>query len=317
MNAPSLVWTVFLAAVLTGCARDAAEIPAEPRVPEDRSERIEVAGTELFVRQVGDGPPLIVVHGGPVLDHGYLYEPLLPLAAEHELVFYDQRLSGRSSGTTPEGSMSIARMVDDIEAVRVSRGLERVDVLGHSWGGFLAALYAARHPDRVRRLILVSPMAPTSDLRFEEEMAARGRMDESDAAAMEEVRASDAFQQQTPEGIAAMLRASFRSQFADPALASRLEFEIPADYVDRSARWGALFPELQSYDLSDELAGIRAPTLLVYGDAEVGAGYGGPAWEAAIPGASLETIPGAGHFPFLEEPHAFMDRIDLFLDAGR
>lgn len=278
---------------------------------------LSVDGTELYVRRVGDGPPAIVVHGGPMLDHGYLYDALLPLATQHELTFFDQRVSGRSSPTTPDGSMSISQLVRDIEAIRVDEGMERVDLIGHSWGGFLAALYAARHPERVRRLVLISPMAPTSDLRFEEEMAARGRMTADDAAEMEEIRASDDFQQQTPAGIARMLRASFRSSFAHPELADELDLFVPEDYSARSATFGEIFPELQSYDVLPEMSAVRAGTLIVYGEEEPGADIGGAAWRAAIPGASLSTFVDAGHFAFLEQPHDFLDRIDVFLDTGR
>ena len=317
MTSPFTRLTVTATVLLTACAPESAEPPSEPLVPQDRTELVDVAGTELFVRTVGSGPPAIVVHGGPVLDHGYLYDALLPLAAEHELIFFDQRLSGRSSAEVPAGSMTIDRLVEDIEAIRAREGMERVDLVGHSWGGFLAALYAARHPDRVRRLVLVSPMAPTSDLRFEEEMAERQRVTPETMAAMDEVRASEAFQQQTPEGIERMLKASFRTGFVDPELADELSFHIEPDYTARSERFGALFPELQAYDVLGEMASVTAATLVVYGAAEPGAEIGGTAWAEAIPGASLTTIPSAGHWSFIEQEHEFLDRVDVFLDVGR
>ncbi len=286
-------------------------------VPEDRSEMLATGDTELFVRAEGSGPPVIVVHGGPLLDHGYLEPWLRPLAADHRLVFYDQRLSGRSSAEAPPESITLERFVDDLEAVRAAGDYPRVDVIAHSWGGLIATLYAARYPERVRRLVLVGPMAPSAELRLEEELAQRERLRPQDLEAMEEVRATPAFQAQSPEGIEAMLRARFRSEFGDPSLADSLDFHIEDDYLLRSERFGALFPELERYDVTGALQAITARTLIVFGDREPGAEIGGAALAAGIPNATLRRISHSGHFPFVEQPFEFIDVVDAFLDNGR
>lgn len=275
-----------------------------------------VNGTELFVRRVGGGEPLMVVHGGPVLDHGYLVEPLRPLGDDFELVFYDQRLSGRSAGTVDSASVTLGNFVADIESIRSELGLGRVHLLGHSWGGLLAALYALEHPDRLRSLVLVSPMAPSAELWQREEKAARGRTAPDDTAGMGALRSSEAFRAGEPAAIERMLRMSFRGQFADPSDASSLDFHIGEDYRQRSRQFGYLMSELSSYDLTDRLPRLEVPTLLVYGDVEVGADVGADTLRSLLPRASMEVIPGAGHFSFVERPEAFLRLVRDFLGRG-
>ena len=96
----------------------------------------------LFCRDVGEGPPIVVVHGGPDFDHFYLLPELDRLAGAFRLIYYDQRGRGLSAaGVRPE-DVSIASELDDLDLVRRHFGLETVAVLGHSWGGVLAMEYA-------------------------------------------------------------------------------------------------------------------------------------------------------------------------------
>jgi proline iminopeptidase len=107
---------------------------------------------DLFLREVGAGRPILVLHGGPDFDHTYLRPELDVLAGSFRLVFYDQRGRGRSGN----GDVSLVSELADADAVRAEAGAERVAVLGHSWGGLLAAEYAVRHPERVSHLILLN-----------------------------------------------------------------------------------------------------------------------------------------------------------------
>ena len=123
-----------------------------------------INGTRLFVHREGVGEPAIVIHGGPVLDHGYLQPYLAPLGDELEIVFYDQRLSGRSDGVVDNASVRLDTFVDDIEALRQALGLERVHLIAHSWGGLLAMKYATAHSSQLRSLVLLNPMPSTAAL---------------------------------------------------------------------------------------------------------------------------------------------------------
>src|SRR5206468_3820024 len=147
---------------------------------------VAVNGVRLYTRRVGDGPPVVVLHGGPGAHHDYLLPQYDRLARGRSLIYYDQRGGGRSpvGRDVPVGWQE---HVADLEALRARSGLERLTLLGYSWGGLLAVLYALKHPDRVERLALVSSAPVTAawrdefERRFAERMAqpwiARSRAD--------------------------------------------------------------------------------------------------------------------------------------------
>ena len=123
---------------------------------------VDLDGGRLYGREVGDGDPtIVVVHGGPDFDHGYMLPEMDALAASFRLVYYDQRGRGRSTLACKPDSVTIQSEVDDLDAIRSQLGLDQIVVLGHSWGGLLAMEYAIRHRDRVSHLVLVNT-APVS-----------------------------------------------------------------------------------------------------------------------------------------------------------
>src|SRR6059036_1562492 len=135
---------------------------------------VELDGVRLFTRRAGDGPPVVVLHGGPGAHHDYLLPQYDRLALGRTLLYYDQRGGGRSPvpRDTPVGWRE---HVQDLEAIRVELGLDRLTLCGYSWGGLLAVLYFLEHPERVERLALVSPASVTAAYRkqFEDEFARR------------------------------------------------------------------------------------------------------------------------------------------------
>jgi proline iminopeptidase len=299
--------------------------------PDDRARRaagpggawsdtlLAVNGTRLFVHREGavgtDAPPLVVIHGGPVLDHGYLPPHLAPLGRDFELIYYDQRLSGRSDGVVDSVSVRLQTFVDDLEAVRVALGHDPIDIVAHSWGGLIAMAYAVEHRDRVRRLVLVSPMAPTAALWREEQRAQAERMTAADTAGLGALMADPALQAREPSAVEAALKHSFRSQFVDPTGAAQLAFHIEPDYSARSRQFTFMLPDLTTYDLVGALATLPVPTLVVYGEAEVGASIGGAALAAALPDVQVVEIERAGHFAFIERPERFLTVVRTFLEA--
>jgi proline iminopeptidase len=118
-------------------------------------------GTRLFYRKVGQGNELVVfLHGGPGLsigDGGYDMEPL---AQGRTVLMYDQRGGGRSEIVTDPKLLTPEYHVRDLEALRQHFKIERLKLVGLSWGAGLAALYAEEYAERVERLLLVSPMPP-------------------------------------------------------------------------------------------------------------------------------------------------------------
>src|SRR5688572_5018500 len=118
-------------------------------------------GVRLFYKVVGEGPDtLVVVHGGPGNSLSSVEPDYAPLAARRRVIYYDQRGGGRSDLIADDNKLSLAHHIADLDAVRAHFGLERMKLLGNSWGGLLAAAYAAAHPDRVERLVLQDSAPP-------------------------------------------------------------------------------------------------------------------------------------------------------------
>jgi proline iminopeptidase len=288
-----------------------------PRSDQPREQLLSVNGTELFVKRIGRGEPIIVIHGGPVLEHGYLLPHLAPLAEQYEVVFFDQRLSGRSAGRVDSASVRLSAFVEDIEAIRAALALERVHVIGHSWGGLLAMAYALDHQDRVQSLTLLNSM-PASASIWQREEAAQAALetpaDSVDAAAL---RATAAYRARDPAAIAAMLGISFRQLFADRAQADRLRLYVPPDYGERARQFGHIGTDLAEFDYTPRLGALLVPTLIVYGDLEPAATMSGPALQSAIRQSELEVISNAGHFPFVEQSTATLRVVRSFLASRR
>ncbi len=113
-------------------------------------------GTDLAYHVFGEGIPVICLPGGPMRDSVYLGE-LGGLSAHRQLIVVDLRGTGQSAIPENAASYRCDRLVDDVEALREHLGLDRLDLLAHSAAANLAALYVTRYPERVSKLVLVTP----------------------------------------------------------------------------------------------------------------------------------------------------------------
>ncbi len=232
-------------------------------------------------------------------------------------MFFDQRLSGRSAPAVDESTVRLSTFAADIEALRVELGLGPIHLMAHSWGGLLALRYALDHGEHLRSLVLLDSMAASSTLWREEEQRVAEKVTEEDRAERQAIVESEAFATRRPEAIEKLLKLSFAAQFHDPAKVEDLDLYVPEDYSERSRRFAALGPELESFDFHGELAGLEVPTLVLYGASEPGAALGGAALHEALPNSELVLLPDAGHFPFIEQRDAFLAAVRQFLSASR
>src|SRR5688572_22609042 len=129
--------------------------------PAIREGYIPVEKAGLYYREIGQGQPIIVLHGGPSFDHNYLLPDMDRLSDSFRLIYYDQRGRGKSAGNVKPEDVTIESEIEDMESLRDYFQLASVALLGHSWGALLAMEYALRHPERVSHLILMNT-APAS-----------------------------------------------------------------------------------------------------------------------------------------------------------
>jgi pimeloyl-ACP methyl ester carboxylesterase len=114
------------------------------------------ADPQLYVREFGEGPELVVIlHGGWGAEHGGLLEAVKDLKARYRFVMYDQRGSLRSPA--PDASITFDRHVEDLELLRKELQVETLNLAGHSMGAVLASAYASKYPQRIKRLTLLAP----------------------------------------------------------------------------------------------------------------------------------------------------------------
>ena len=254
---------------------------------------------------------LLVLHGGPGADHRYLLPQMLALAEDHELVFYDQRGGGQSKTDDPT-PITWETHVVDLAGVIAELRLAPPEIVGYSWGGLLAMLYAIEAPERgypsPTSLILIDPAPITRRHReqFEAEFARRQQgaaiqaMRSELAASGLRERDPDAYRQRGFElGVA--------GYFADPARAHDLTPFRVVGRVQQSV-WGSL----ADFDLTARLARAAIPTLIVHGR-EDPIPLESSALAADALGARLVVLDHAGHVPYVEQPQSLFDAVRDFL----
>ncbi|HVA18031.1 MAG TPA: alpha/beta fold hydrolase, partial [Candidatus Dormibacteraeota bacterium] len=125
---------------------------------------VDAHGVMIYYMMVGRGAPLLILHGGPGASHDYFLPYLLPLARHNELVFIDERGSGRSSKLSDPSGYTVENMVEDAEDVRQALHLGKITLLGHSAGGVLAQAYALKYQRNLTHLILCSTFPSTKQM---------------------------------------------------------------------------------------------------------------------------------------------------------
>lgn len=248
-------------------------------------------GCHLWATATGDGPPLLLCHGGPgVWD---MFADVAAMLSDRlRVIRWDQRGCGRSDR---RGPYSMARTVADLDAVRRHFGLDRMALLGHSWGAQLALRYALDHPDRVSRLVYVSGVGLGWDWHpvYKRNLDAR-----CDPAWLAEVDGRELAVRQWMADFADSSRArEYAERMATPWFEVNYECNAILRAEDREL-WqeSVLIPQCQA---------LPVPTLIVVGAQDIRPRWSVDSLEKALPLATRVTLPDAGHVPWIEAPDEF------------
>jgi proline iminopeptidase len=277
---------------------------------------IEVDNAKLFCRVMGDGAPLIVIHGGPGCSQNYLLPTMAKLAEHHQVVFYDQRGSGNSMGPVDENTITLNSFIDDIEAVRQAFHYEKISILGHSWGGHLAMLYAIRYPEHVDRLILVGSAAATSS-DFAQFMQEWERRLSSHMEELKHISQPAAFLSGDPELNAEFIKIIFRTYAFNSHDVNRLNLISSATANVNGRKTNSLLNEgylARFFDLTEGLCNLKCPTLISHGDSDPIPVQTAQHTHASIQGSKLVILKECGHFPYVEKPEQFFAEIQAFFE---
>jgi pimeloyl-ACP methyl ester carboxylesterase len=272
---------------------------------------ISIRGASLFVKVIGQGYPLVLMHGGPGLDHTSLL-PLQPCADQFTQVFYDHRCNGRSTGTDGS-SMTWENLTADADALRQTLGFDKWAVLGHSFGGMVALEYALRYPQRLSHLLLMDTCGDTWWVQHNapEILAKRGY----NAAAVQAARRFFTGQL-TPNEFFPITMKFARAYYANSSLWTMVRCALMG--LDLKARpEAAIFGYsklLPGWTVMDRLSEINVPTLVLAGrDDFLFPPEHQVALAGGIPNAQLQIIERAGHEAPSERPAEVIRAIRDFM----
>jgi proline iminopeptidase len=279
---------------------------------------LDVPGGRVWYRQIGNGPgvPLLALHGGP----GGLscrFQSLAPLADERPVIFYDQLGSGRSDHPADTTLWNVDRFVAEVDAVRRGLGLDSVHLLGHSWGGALAAEYLiAAKPAGVVSVILSSPLLSTPQwiadanvLRGELPPALRAVLDSNEAKGTID----------SPEYAAVTDSFYARHVRRLPVAPEPLCDGVSGNDTIYRRMWGPTefrsTGSLRTWDRSADLDELHLPVLLVAGEFDEARPSTLERFRATMPDARLVVIPGSAHSTYREQPAVYIAAVREFLHA--
>jgi proline iminopeptidase len=273
--------------------------------------------TQLRYRSAGSGPPIVFLSGGPGFDVDYMSPVAQFFPAGYSKILFDQRGTGRSrAGEETAARMTLRVAVDDLDALRTHLKQERLFLVGHSWGGMLAMTYAAAHPERIDRLILIGSGGPTLEFGtwFNDNISSRLHPQDVEARAYWE--SASKLGVDPVKAATGMVRAILPAYFFDRAQALAFAAEV---------KDGSYHPEVntllsedmqRAYDLRPGLRKLGRPVLIVQGHQDPIGDKTAEDIHALIARSRLAFIDKAGHFPWIERPDEFRRIITAFLSGG-
>jgi proline iminopeptidase len=294
-------------------------------------------GIQLHYFAVGDGPPVLVVHGGPGMPFAEAMPALRSLENDYTFYYYDQRGAGKS--TRPfdrfatgsyynnmielERTLGIGAQIADIERVRRLLGVERLTIIGHSFGAFLATLYACEFPERVEAMVLVAPanllVLPNPDAGLFEAIAAhlpadyRREYEQFLKTYMDygklfsESEAVWAERNRTMGRYFLIAAGQEPGQEADKRSPTNGGWMVQAMYLSMGKR----------HDYRSALAAVTAPVLVVHGENDLIPLAASESYVKCLPNARLHVLRDAGHFTFQKLPDGFGEAVRGFLSEHR
>jgi proline iminopeptidase len=274
---------------------------------------ISIRGVSLFVQVMGQGYPLVLMHGGPGLDHTSLLA-LRPCADQFTLIFYDHRCNGRSEGADVS-SMTWENLAADAEALRQTLGFDKWAVLGHSFGGMVALEYALRYPASLSHLLLMDTCGDTWWVQHNapEILAKRGYSTAAVQAARRFFNGQLMPKEVFPASIKFARAYNYNSSLWAMAREVVSGFHLKMRPEATIFGYRQLFP---GWTVMDRLGEIKVPTLVMAGRDD----FQFPpehqvALAGGIPNAQLEIIERAGHAAPTERSAKVIQAVRDFMAA--
>ena len=283
----------------------------------------------------GSGRNVLVVHGGPGMPFREPMAGLAPLTGAYRFNYYDQRGCGKSTRpidtfssqnmyenmTNLDKTLGLGAQIADIERVRQILGEEKLILIGHSWGGFLASLYAAEFPEHVEKLILISPanslVMPSPEADSDLFASVRTKLPEDKQAEY------DAFMKDYMDFNKLFTRSeqdliNMDAKFGEYYISvvnlpedTSIEQGEPGGWMT----WGMYVSMGQRHDYRDLMRKVTAPVLVIHGSDDLQSEKASRLYSDTFPNSTFKVIQSVGHFSFQEKPEEFSRIVTEFLQA--
>lgn len=303
---------------------------APPEQPDDEHVWTVEEDIQLHHFSAGEGRDVLIVHGGPGYPYAESWPGLEPLTDDYQFHYYDQRGCGQSTRPidtfssnntyenmkTLEQTLGISAQLADIERIRRILGQEKLILVGHSFGGFLASLYAAEFPEHVEGMVLLVPanvlVMPQKDGGLFEEMGERlpaEMQEEYEAYLKEYLSFKDIFSKSEADLIA--MNQEFGKYY-------QAVMEAPMPEQGQPGGWmvQAMYLSMgRRHDYRGALQEVEAPVLIIHGAEDLQPEGASRAYADAFPNARVRVVEDAAHFVFLDQPGLFSAIVGEFLDG--
>jgi proline iminopeptidase len=290
---------------------------------------VDVHGLFLYYTEVGEGQPLIVLHGGPGGSHNYFFPYLMPLARTNRLIFMDERGSGRSGKLEDPSGYTVENMAEDVEALRQALGLRSITLLGHSFGGVVAQAYALKYQKNLSRLILANTFDSTRELN-QVWTNLKTKIDPEHLQRIEALEKDGLFNKGKP-----WEHGRYTAEYAElawgwayypymyenhpnPNYNPLSNLGIAWDvYREMSGSNGEFIIDgnMTSVEYAEKLRTLRIPTLIVAGEHDAWSLQMSEEMHSNILGSQLAVLPKSKHMTFVDQTEMFNNIVDAFVHS--
>ncbi|MGL1890814.1 MAG: alpha/beta fold hydrolase [Spirochaetaceae bacterium] len=270
-----------------------------------------INGVNLYFKTIGKGIPIIVVHGGPGLAHNYLFTYFSQLCDQYQIIFYDQRACGLSTGDETEKDITMENFIEDIEGIRKAFGIDKVNLIGQSYGGLITLSYAVKYPQNMGSLLILESAAanPESDIQFE--LIIDKRKSQFDKTQLSKFENELEFSNAKSEIMKKYFMILFKYYFFDESFLSELSLDYLTDkMVDKLFLSGRCIKS--DPNLLKLLPIIKCPTLIIHGDYDPIPVEDIRLIHNAIVQSQFIIIKDCGHFAHIEKQSQYFNEIRKF-----
>jgi pimeloyl-ACP methyl ester carboxylesterase len=273
-------------------------------------------GVRLYYRKLGSALQTVLIPNGI-----YLCDDFERLAGGRTLIFYDVRNRGYSDTITDTSKTArgILHDVDDLDTVRRHFGVERADLIGHSYIGLMVALYAMKYREHANRVVQIGPMQPHAGTRYPADLSwTDGTLERVFAQIGQQQKENPSLDPvESCRRFWSLLKVIY---VADPAHAEKIDWgrcDVPNELNFMKHWTEVIMPSIQKLQLTaEDFAKAKLPVLTIHGRKDRSAPYGGGReWAMSLPDARLLTVENAAHAPWIETPEEVFSAIETFLDG--